>query len=97
MHEFRGATMNLSQARPKVIKDHTLIPLLRISIFCHFGSTSFVVPIRPKDGILNRGIRVNKLIGEKKTSPENVRFLMRSQKLLAPMYAALARWLSYIT
>ena len=36
----------------------TLIPLLRISIFCHFGSTSFVLPIRPKDGILNRGIRV---------------------------------------
>ena len=30
----------------------TLIPLLRISIFCHFGSTSFVLPIRPKDGIL---------------------------------------------
>ena len=36
----------------------TLIPLLRISIFCHFGSTSFVLPIQPKDGILNRGIRV---------------------------------------
>ena len=36
----------------------TLIPLLRISIFCHFGRTSFVLPIRPKDGILNRDIRV---------------------------------------
>ena len=34
----------------------TLILLLRISIFCHFGSNSFVLPIRPKDGILNRGI-----------------------------------------
>ena len=40
----------------------TLIPLLRISIFCHFGSTSFVLPIRPKDGILNRCIRVNVII-----------------------------------
>ena len=37
----------------------TLIPLLRISIFCHFGSTSFVLPIRPKNSILNRVIRVH--------------------------------------
>ena len=36
----------------------TLIPLLRISIFCHFGSTSFVLPIRPKYHTLNRVIRV---------------------------------------
>ena len=36
----------------------TLIPLLRISIFCRIGSTELILPIRPKDGILNRGIRV---------------------------------------
>ena len=36
----------------------TLLSLLRISIFCHFGSTSFVLPIRPKNSILNRVIRV---------------------------------------
>ena len=35
-----------------------LITLLRKPIFCHFGSTSFVLPIRPKYGILNRVIRV---------------------------------------
>jgi hypothetical protein len=27
----------------------TLLSLLRISIFCHFGSSSFVLPIRPKN------------------------------------------------
>ena len=42
----------------------TLIPLLRISIFCHFGSTCFVLPIRPKDGILNRGIRVGFMVSD---------------------------------
>ena len=36
----------------------TLITLLRILCLCHFGSTSFVLPIRPKYGILNRVIRV---------------------------------------
>ena len=36
----------------------TLLSLLRIPIFCHFGSTSFVMPIRPKYGILNRDRRV---------------------------------------
>ena len=36
----------------------TLLSLLRIPIFCHFGSTSFVLPIRPKDSILNRDRRV---------------------------------------
>ena len=41
-----------------ISKMPTLIPLLRISIFCHFGSASFVLPIRPKDGNFNRGIRV---------------------------------------
>ena len=35
-----------------------LLSLLRISIFYHFGSTSFVLPIRPKNSILNRVIRV---------------------------------------
>ena len=37
----------------------TLLSLLRIPIFCHFGSTSFVLPIRPKDSILNRDRRVD--------------------------------------
>ena len=37
----------------------TLITLLRIPYLCHFGSSSFVLPIRPKYGILNRVIRVN--------------------------------------
>ena len=37
----------------------TLITLLRIPYLCHFGSTSFVLPIWPKYGILiNRVIRV---------------------------------------
>ena len=36
----------------------TLITLLRIPYLCHFGSTSFVLPIRPNYGILNRAIRV---------------------------------------
>ena len=36
----------------------TLLSLLRIPIFCHFGSTSFVLPIRPKNSILNRDRRV---------------------------------------
>ena len=35
-----------------------LITLLRIPYLCHFGSTSFVLQIRPKYGILNRNIRV---------------------------------------
>ena len=48
----------ISKCQQKIKFLSTLIPLLRISIFCHFGSTSFVLPIRPKDGILNRGIRV---------------------------------------
>ena len=30
-----------------------LITLLRVPYVCHFGSTSFVLPIRPKYGILN--------------------------------------------
>ena len=37
---------------------NTLLSLLRIPIFCHFGSTSFVLPIRPKDSIINRDRRV---------------------------------------
>jgi hypothetical protein len=37
---------------------HILITLLRILYLCHFGSTNFVLPIRPKYGILNRVIRV---------------------------------------
>ena len=36
----------------------TLITLLRIPYLCHFGSTSFVLLIWPKYGILNRVIRV---------------------------------------
>ena len=36
----------------------TLITLLRVPYLCHFGSTSFVLPIRPKYGTLNRVIRV---------------------------------------
>ena len=39
----------------------TLLSLLRIPIFCHFGSTSFVLPIRPKNSILNRDRRVEDL------------------------------------
>ena len=53
--------------------DCTLIPLLRISIFCHFGSTSFVLPIRPKDGILNRGIRVVVIVCDNKFYVKNSR------------------------
>ena len=36
----------------------TLITLLRIPYLCHFGSTSFVLPIWTKYGILNGVIRV---------------------------------------
>ena len=39
------------QTKGKWKKHTTLISLLRISIFCHFGSTSFVLPIRPEYGI----------------------------------------------
>ena len=35
-----------------------MITVLRIPYLCHFGSSSFVLPIRPKYGILNRVIRV---------------------------------------
>ena len=40
------------------LRSPTLLSLLRISIFCHFGSTSFVLPIQPKNSILNRDNRV---------------------------------------
>ena len=40
------------------IKYPTLITLLRLPYLCHFGSTSFALPNRPKYGILNRVIRV---------------------------------------
>ena len=36
----------------------TLITLQRVPYLCHFGSTSFVLPIRPKNSILNRDRRV---------------------------------------
>ena len=36
----------------------TLITLLRILYLCHFGSSGFVLTIRPKYGIFNRVIRV---------------------------------------
>ena len=36
----------------------TLITLLRVPYLCHFRSTSFVLPIRPKYHTLNRVIRV---------------------------------------
>ena len=41
-----------------VLMYHTLITLLRVPYLCHFGSTSFVLQIRPKYGTLNRVIRV---------------------------------------
>ena len=44
----------------------TLITLLRIPYLCHFGSTSFVLPIWPKYCILNRVIRVVWLVAEPK-------------------------------
>ena len=31
----------------KIINIHTLITLLRVPYLCHFGSSSFVLPIRP--------------------------------------------------
>ena len=37
----------------------TLITLLRVPYLCHFDSTSFVLPIRPKYGTVNRVIRVS--------------------------------------
>ena len=37
----------------------TLITLLRIPYLCHFGSTSFLLPNRPKYSILNWIIRVS--------------------------------------
>ena len=36
----------------------TLITLSKVLYLCHFGSTSFVLPIRPKYGTFNRVIRV---------------------------------------
>ena len=36
----------------------TLMSLLRISIFCRIGSTQLILPIRPKNSILNRVKRV---------------------------------------
>ena len=34
----------------KSSEDTTLITLLRVPYLCHFGSTSFVLPIWPKNG-----------------------------------------------
>ena len=43
---------------PKIVQNFTLITLLGVPYLCHFGSTSFVLPIRPKYGTLNRVIGV---------------------------------------
>ena len=42
------------------LEDLTLITLLIVPYLCHFGSSSFVLPIQPKYDILNRVIRVRK-------------------------------------
>ena len=41
-----------------LIKQLALITQLRVPYLCHFSSPSFVLPIRPKYGILDRIIRV---------------------------------------
>ena len=59
MVKIMGYLFHFSRIYPTpYIELYTLITLLRVQYLCHFGSTSFVLPIRPKYGTLNRVIRV---------------------------------------